>query len=312
MGIVLGIGVAELYVRFVRPLPPIQIVRGHGLHLEHGTPVWEQSTNRQHRACVQNHPERIRVFFMGSSITFGSGVEAGETFTALLEDRLNKLRPLPGFCILNFAQAGFSFDQKLAVAQVEIPRYHPELVMWENWLEWFDLRMMGDTAYGVMGYKLRPDGFFGIRGVPDGLNHLLFVHSRLYERLALSIGEQFLVGPEQEKAYTDAFVRDRLPKVPALAASVGARLAFYPAPRLDRPFRDAMVTLPSHHPSILQFGREHGIPVYPLQNELAAEDYLQVRLDPCCHYNARGHQVLAGAFERIVLEQLDASKPPSR
>jgi len=46
------------------------------------------------------------------------------------------------------------------------------------------------------------------------------------------------------------------------------------------------------------------VPVYPLERELIDQDYLRVRLDPCCHYNAEGHRALVPVMERIVLAQL--------
>ena len=69
-----------------------------------------------------------------------------------------------GFCILNFAQAGFSFEQKYVIARQEVTRYRPALIMWEDWVEWMDYSLIGDTAYGTTTYHVRPDGFIGVAG----------------------------------------------------------------------------------------------------------------------------------------------------
>jgi hypothetical protein len=59
---------------------------------------------------------------------------------------------------------------------------------------------------------------------------------------------------------------------------------------------------------LLEFTEARAIPTYPLQRELIAEDYLALRLDPCCHFNAAGHRALVPIMERIVLRHLD--EPP--
>jgi hypothetical protein len=302
-GLIVGVAIAETLVRSGRWMPPRQMVHGRGLHSIDGVPVWEDATDRYNRVCIDSHPERTRILFFGSSITFGIGLTAEETFTTALEAQLNQVRPTPGFCVLNFAQPGFSFEQKYAVARIEVARYKPALIMWENWTEWADYRLIGDTAYGVGNLRVRDDGFVGLRGVPDGLNRLLFLHSRLYQYVVLLFGEP--VPPGQEQGVTE-FVNERLSQVPLLAESVGAKLVMYPAPPLDKPFSDTAAVLPDWHARLLEFAEARGIPAYPLQRELIDQDYLELRMDPCCHLSAAGHRALVPIMARIILGQLDA------
>jgi hypothetical protein len=307
LGVLAGLCVAEMWVRVFRPFPPRQIVRGFGLHSLDGVPVWEVATDRQNRACVERHPERTRILFFGSSITFGTDLRADEVFTAALETRLNATRPTPGFCVLNFAQPGFTFEQKYAVARIEVARYRPALIMWEDWVEWKDYSLIGEAAYGTADYVVRPDGFIGIAGVPDGLNRFLFLHSRFYEYVTLTVGQRAKLVSEDEQA--TAFANERLIQVPQLAQSVGAKVVFYLAPSLDRPFAATAASPPGWHRILLDFARAHGIPAYPLERALIDQDYLTLRLDPCCHYNAEGHRALVPIMERIILQQLDGRPP---
>src|SRR6185436_5712383 len=136
VGLLAGLLMIEAFVRLFHPRPRAQMVRGHGLHLIGDVPVWESTTDRYNRECAVEHTERIRVLFFGSSITFGSDLRADETFTTSLEPRLNRVSPTPGFCMMNFAQSGFSFEQKYAIARREATRYRPALIMWEDWVEW--------------------------------------------------------------------------------------------------------------------------------------------------------------------------------
>jgi hypothetical protein len=304
VGLFGGVLIAETAVRQGKLKPPRQVIRGFGMHSVDGVPVWERTGDRHNRECVEQHPQRTRILFFGSSITFGSSLNPPEVFTAALEQRLNEARPDPGFCVLNFAQEGYAFDQKYAIASMEVPRYRPALIMWEDWVEWSEYRMIGDTAYAIGDLAVRPDGFVGIEGMPDALNRVLFLHSRLYEYIVLVYGERVHETPGGPNGI-QLFADTRLSKVPPLAQSVGAKLVFYLAPPLDQPFAETAASLPDWHAILLDFAQKRGIPVYPLQRELIDQDYLALRLDPCCHYNAAGHRALVPIMERILLEQLD-------
>jgi hypothetical protein len=299
-GVIVGVAIAETSLRRGRWTPPVQLVRGHGLHSVDGVPVWEVATDRQNRACVDGSPERTRILFFGSSITFGVGLGAEEVFTTALETRLNQVRPTPGFCVLNFAQPGFSFEQKHAVARIEVARYKPALIMWENWAEWAHYRLIGDTAYGVSHLRVRDDGFVGLAGVPDGLNRVLFLHLHLYQYVALVFGER---APGWQQRSMTEFANERLSQVPRLAKSVGAKLVMYPMPPLDKPFSETAAVLPDWHADLLELNEARAIPTYPLQRELIDHDHLELRMDPCCHLNAAGHRALVPVMERIILRQ---------
>lgn len=315
-GLLLGLVAMEVWLRSGRWLPRSQIIRGNCLRSVDGVPVWgcgtePQDARRENRACVEEHPERIRILFFGSSITYGSGVSAAETFTTDLEERLNRWRADPGFCVLNFAQPGFQFEQKHAVARAEVARYRPALILWEIWVEFREFKILGEAAYAISDFNLRPDGFVGIEGVPDGLNRFLFLHSRLYEHLALRFGEPATDGLPEIEAATK-FCRERLADTVELARSTDARLVAYFAPRLDRAFSQSAAAPEQRERVIREFLRTQAVPTYLLADELRDLDYLALRLDPCCHYNAAGHRALVPVMERIVTEQLELARQPAR
>jgi hypothetical protein len=297
-----GAGAGEIWARVAKPRPPVQIVRANGLHNIGNTPVWEPSTDRENRECVEAHPERTRILFFGSSITYAFNMPREQAFTTLLEDRLNALRPNPGFCVLNFSQVSFNSQQKLAVASIEVPRYRPAVVMWEGWNEFGNFVLLGDAAYDLRKFVLRADGFPGIRGVPDFLNRWLFLYSRLYSYLTLSVGQRDDSLDELGPA------RDRLERLAALTSAAGSRLGVYVCPFLNRPFSE-----PTKLPNgpMDEFVRAHHVPRWFLRRELIDQDYLALRMDDCCHFNPQGQQVLAPIFERMVLAILDGKPAPS-
>lgn len=312
-GLLAGLLILELYARVFPWTPPTQIVRNHELHELNGVPVWGNET-RTNRDCADRHPERQRVLFFGSSITWGSGVEAEETFTAGLQARLDASQPDPGICILNFSQEAFQLRQKAAVAAVEIARYRPALVLWESWSEWREFRIMGDAAFSVSDFHVRPDGFIGIEGVPDTINRELFLRSRLYQYAVLRWGQPSAdVSPEHE---TISRLTPALQRVIDMVRTAGGRFFVYFAPPLDRPFQESAET-PTHGREVWEsFLRAAGVPNVALARELAEHDHLRLRDDPCCHFNAEGHRALVDVMARVVLEQLDvpasgAANPPS-
>jgi hypothetical protein len=307
LGTVAGFGILELALRCGVWMPPVQLIHGFGLHALDGVPVWEEGTDRQNRACVEKHPERTRVLFFGSSITYGTDLTAAEAFTTALEARLNEERPTPGFCVLNFAQPGFAFDQKYAIARHEVARYRPALIMWESWVAWREYCLIGDTAYGIGDLRVRPDGFLGMTYVPDAINRFLFLHLRTYQYLTLTLGERAANPPGMME-----FGDQKLSKVALLAQSVGAKLVLYLAPPLDRPFRETAASPPDWHRRLLDYGLAHGIPTYLLQRELIDQDYLALRLDSCCHFNAAGHRALVPIMDRIIQNQLPLAPGSAR
>jgi hypothetical protein len=120
---------------------------------------------------VRAHPERTRIAFLGDSITYGTGIPAEAVFTEVLEQRLNALRPGPGFCIVSLAQPGYGFHQNLAVAEVELPRLRSAIVFWEFW-SLREYAMIGRTAYEVSTFELRDGTPFvaALRWISTGLH----------------------------------------------------------------------------------------------------------------------------------------------
>ena len=310
-GLTSGCVLAEMTIRWLNRRPPAQVVRlleqpqQFRPSLRHGEPVWKASADREHTDCAELHPERARILVFGDSVTYGVNLGAEQVFSALLETALNQSHPRPGFCVMNFAQPGFGFDQSFAVAEDEIARWKPALVLWESWGDMRKYVIVDQTAYMVnpsyIGASerlmVRPDGSLGLELVPVGLNRWLFDHSRLYEMLVLLWGKREAAVWEPLDA--------RYERLAALVQGAGAKLVIYFGSVLDRPFADAMRIPPESE--ILEFAKARAVPLYYLAEQLRGEDYLALRMDPVGHFNAAGHAALARRFEPLVLHELPAS-----
>jgi hypothetical protein len=310
-GIAGALGIIEAVVRMGLVPPHRQVVRGNDLHLLGGVPIWREkdrdATPRENRRCVEEHPDRIRILFFGTSITFNGAVEdPAQTFPLVLEKELNARRPAPGFCVLNFGMPAFGAEQRYAVAAREIPRYHPAVVLDQDWLTHapspfdFDItyEMIGDAAFALEDLKRRGDGLPGLRGVPDGLNHVLFLHSRLYQWVTLAQGE---VGPSEKHGVTH---EEELVRFAALVRANGAKPAFFLVPELTYPLAETSRQNRAWADEDLALGKQHGFAVVELRPLLADLDYTQIRLDSW-HMNAKGNVAVGQRLVPFVLGLLD-------
>lgn len=312
VGIASGFLLTEIAVRWLNPRPPTQVVRlleqpqPYRPSLRHGEPVWKASADREHTRCAELHPDRTRIFVFGDSITYGINIDPDQVFSAILETALNQSRPDPGFCVMNFAQPGFGFDQSYAVASDEIARWKPALVLWENWSDLRKYVLVRDTAYLVNPpyvspserLLVRPDGSFGFDFVPAAPNRWLFDHSRLYEMLVLRWGQR-------EPAPPSWSLGARYDHLKTLVDANGAKLVIFVATALDRPFE----TLARQSPAsdVVRFASQRAVPLYRLAEELKGENYLALRMDAVGHFSVAGHAALAKRFEQIVLRELPAA-----
>jgi hypothetical protein len=312
-GVIAALLLGEALIRLGFVLPNHQVIRGKELHALAGVPVWRDSDSepRENRSCVDQHPERLRILFFGTSITFGGAVRPEETFPRVLEAELNRRRPTPGFCVLNFAQPAFAFEQRYAVASQELPRYHPALALEQDWMPGsgggqVTYTMLGDAAYELGNLHLRADGMPGLRGVPDAVNRALFLHSRLYEWLTLADGERGTPhGPPPDLHAHE----HELEKMASLIGSNGARPGFFLVPDLSYP-----LTTTSEHDkqwaqTDVELGRLKGFAVYPLRPRLTDQDNTRIRLDSW-HLNASGHHAVGERLVPFILEMLDS--PPAQ
>jgi D-alanyl-lipoteichoic acid acyltransferase DltB (MBOAT superfamily) len=91
-------------------------------------------TNRwgmRDRDYTLERPDGVyRIAMIGPSTAMGSGVEADETFEALLEDRLNRQSEQPRFEILNFGVAGYSPLHMLYQLERRVMGFAPQAVLY--------------------------------------------------------------------------------------------------------------------------------------------------------------------------------------
>jgi len=80
---------------------------------------------------MEKPPGTYRIAMIGASYQMGAGVDADQTFEAVLEQRLNTERPLGEYGkyeILNFAVGGYSVVQNVVLSKEKVSGFAPDIV----------------------------------------------------------------------------------------------------------------------------------------------------------------------------------------
>ena len=121
--------------------------------------------------------------------------------------------------------------------------------------------------------------------------------------------------PKADDAKGEFAYRDRvlplLDDMLKLAQTHHGIVGLFMAPCLDKPFREQIGERALFGPkwgsqkAAAQWADAHGVARVELAELLVNEDYRAIRMDPCCHYNAVGHEVLARVMLPRTLALLD-------
>lgn len=301
-----SLGIAEILVRTLRPPGRVQVVRETKLVTLDGVPYWEESTDRHHLDCARANPDAYRILVLGDSIFYGSTLPESQVFSTILEGRLRESFAPKMFCVMNYSQPGFSGQQKVALAKRLIPSLRPHVVLWEVWQsDLFSYVILGDSAYNLTHVEVDGLGYPNVFGLPGPVNAWLFETSRLYEYAMLALAPR---GGKEQRLLEKEYVEERMSPVAALAREAGARLMVALAPPLDRPFESQPRS--SFEETLSAYAEAGGHVFLSLAHALAGRDYLRLRSDPCCHYNAEGHQALVDVFFAPIVALLGLGGTP--
>ena len=135
LGLLLGVGSAEVAVRIVKPPPRAQVVRSGDeveVYEQGGVPMWRNADPAWSAldAATCDDPSKRHLSFVGDSIFQVTGADWDANFTVSMARALG-----PDWCVHNSAQAGFTAPQKLVRAREQLSRHSPDVLIWEVWGE---------------------------------------------------------------------------------------------------------------------------------------------------------------------------------
>jgi hypothetical protein len=292
-------GVAEVAVLVLRPTPRVQVVRRSevvSLDDIHGVPVWRSRWPEvAAHGCDDAPASAFRVLMVGSSILRGSGVEGHETVTTLLQARF----PAAEVCVDNVSEPAFTAPQKRMAALARIRDAPPDLVIFEVWHNddgtWV---LLGDDAISVGALRVGSDGLPTL-GPTGSAHRALLRGSALYRFLTLTLAEDPARQRDLGARWARMLPREVGPVVEA-ARAVGADVELWVMPPLDRSFRASLAAPGADYGAVWAWAEAEGVPWVRVAELFGDRDPEAVRVDPCCHYNAAGHAVLADAMAAAI------------
>lgn len=263
-----------------------------------GAPIWENPLDDgMRKRCPDVPAPRTNILILSDSILYGSELPSPDTCGKFLEKGLNA-RSGRNFCVLNYGQPALPFQAKYALARRLLPEVRPRVLFWGvSWNELSRYVFIGGTAYEVGRRRTNPDGFPSAFPVPAAANAWLARHIPIYRHLVLS-----LAPPTPDMDLWRAYVDRDLPLLVDAARREGTALVLVFCPSLDRDFEASARGTDPGYALVRKFASERGVETISLAKELIGQDYLQLRLDPCCHFNKRGQAAIAAVLRRKTLE----------
>lgn len=301
---------AEVTIRLWSPAPRTQIIRLHDGHNRvvyqevEGVPLWRQADPAwlalADPPCLKAPETRRTLALTGDSILYITGTPDPQDNVGPRLQRLLDARE-PGWCVVNLAHSAWSAAQKAASLLELSRRAHIDHVIWEVWGEGPTYTRVGDSLYATGTYSRDDQGVPQLPWLPlpSLLHRSLFRHSRAWEYTTLALGAD---------TAQDDVLRHHQAALD-LAAREGFVIDFLFFPDLKGPFGEPPRTRHAAHPPLRALLTSRGAPSADVGDLLRDQDHLALRLDPCCHYNARGHEVVAG----LLLGRIGGgSAPPER
>lgn len=302
-GILLTLAIAEGVVRLWGPTPRVQVVRPaqvQDLREVGGAWLWrarnDQPEWRADRACLDEDPARPAVVWAGSSIAYGVRLAPQDAPVARLREQLAE-RWGERVCVVDVSQAGFVATSKVAAIQEALSTgLRPVWVLAEVWVN--DLgtyQRVGEALYNFDGLvtDLRGRPRWPV-GMPPAVRGWLFDRSALFAYAATTLAASrpgASAGAAQQRAIDEAWEPLR-----SSLDSDGVSLALWTAAPMGAPLEEAAVSQADeghYYRRLRDWAQTHEVPVWSMAEAWADRDPVSVRIDPCCHLNASGADLLA-------------------
>ncbi|MFT4974312.1 MAG: hypothetical protein ACI8S6_000194, partial [Myxococcota bacterium] len=294
LGLLLALGGAELAARQLTAPRVQQVPLAGTARLIDGVPVWRAPTGaaeRENRAC-----EGEAVLLFGSSIFFGSSLPPEDTLGPPIQ------AALPGTCVENHAQPGFTFANEHAIARERLAEpgaRPPAVVVWEIWQNSINtLDVIGDSAYNFGELAVDAGGVPSVLALSPPANRALFARSAVFRQLTLRAAS--LRPPTQLMPRWEAFAAGPLTDAIAEAEAAGATVILALLPALDRPFSESASAGYVGYEPVRRLAVSAGLPLVDVAEQLAGQPVEALRLDTCCHYNADGQKALAEVLAPFI------------
>jgi hypothetical protein len=238
---------------------------------------------------VEPPPGAHRLSIIGDSVARGMGATHGKCFEALLEEELNRLRPVPDVAeyeILNFGVGGYRITQMLNVLETKAVRFSPKLHI---------LIFSDVTVFRKWGDHIS-------QLVHDGIDlHYPWLRD-LAERAGLRPDDDPATLDAKLAPYRSETIRWALEKMREDAGRQGAEVIVVLVPTVTEP-----AAIRERFEGVADLVRDLGLPMIDVLDTFEGiQDLEPYRLSPFNHHpNDAGHRLI---YERLM-ERLQEAPP---
>ncbi len=318
----LTLGAGEVILKYLNPpmrtqmvsLDPAIAAREEiALDEEEGVLLWRSMTGRDNLDCGADDASALHVLVLGDSIAYGSGVAHKDTFAFMLEEQLSTNSQK--VCVHNLAVPGTGFIQQSLLALEGMERHSPDLIVWTLWSS----TIKAYSIFGNMGHDLSrfdtDEEGVPETVVPGPLNRLLFRFSAFYRYAVITLKKERDMAVAWKEFARDEF-GPRLDRVQKLKPAMP--MLFVNSTPLDTPFATQAYRRKEGHDRWGQYNRpylhaelkERNIALLQLDEALGDAPVTEVRVDKCCHFNARGMELIADILRPRVASLLNLAEQP--
>jgi hypothetical protein len=243
-----------------------------------------------------------RIAVLGPSHVMGSGVGDDETFTHLLEQRLNEASPNreARYEVFNFGVAAYSLPQQLAAFDQKVKEFRPDVVMVVDSANLASavVAKLLEAAYKrqeipskALAAKVEELGLSALArpgiAVPFDSVRALFAKAGIATRMPWVEAKRRLIRSEDE------LVQSSFAEVAVRIRSNGAIPVFVAL--------DNVIPAPSTPPRILEQAAAAGFLVFDLFSLWEGKDAAELRIAPWDnHPNARGNRLIAERLDNLL------------
>jgi hypothetical protein len=224
---------------------------------------------------------------------FGTGLPREQALASRLEALLDQ-SPNGPHCVDDFSEPGYGQQQQWAIAREKVPAIRPDVVLWEAWDPTKHYSVVGEVAFDARHRDVDPAGVPRFLPLPDRAADFLFRKSYAYQYATFALAPLQPM-TEWERGPVAWVCDEALANLVRIAGERGGRVLVLAATPLDVPFTEP--SMKEDMLALVACAKKQGIPVLSIAELLSDQQVEDVRFDPCCHLNARGHELLA---ERIA------------
>jgi len=274
-----------------------------------GGPIWfYDDINKQ----IESAGGRPAVVFIGDSITYCVGVgEAGQRFSDIAAAELKSEGY--DFAVLNLASPGYStrneryvmelFTRPLNIKALFVGLFYDDLM---------NFRYIDGYLWNERFVRMNDNITLESIPLPRSLNDFLFHASSLYQWLSSRQLNRIESVPETVRA-RKAKWSEQLLALKKYCDGKGAELIVLIMPIHRREMdpekggRLQMLPYSWRYDDVEKFAASHRIKTLRVESFFGGMDYSGVSSDMACHYNARGHRIIAEHLAKYIIDNLGNS-----